>query len=82
MHWNEIFNMLGCKVECVLERQFLASPILLVPVLKRMNCSFYFGVSAKPGIAKDLFEPDDISRKAVAVFIDLLLVENWSLTTP
>ena len=74
--------MFGCKVERVLERQFLASPILLVLVLKTMNCSLYFGVAAKPGIAKDLIEPDDIGRKAVADFIDLLLVENLTLTTP
>ena len=50
--------------------------------LKTMNCSLYFGVAAKPGIAKDLIEPDDIDMKAVADFIDLLLVENLSLTTP
>ena len=74
--------MLGCKVERVLERQFLASPILSVLVLKTINCSLYFGVAAKPGIAKDLIEPDDIGRKAVADFIDLLLVENLTLTTP
>ena len=47
-----------------------------------MNCSLYFGVAAEPGIAKDLIEPDDIGRKAVADFIDLLLVENLTLTTP
>ena len=74
--------MLGCKVEQVLEMQFLASPILLVLVLKTMNCILYFGVAAKPGIAKDLIEPDGIGRKAVADFIDLLLVENLSLTPP
>ena len=74
--------MLGCKVERVLERQFLSSQILLVLVLKTMNCSLYFGVVAKSGIAKDLIEPDDICRKAVADFIDSLLVENLSLTTP
>ena len=50
--------------------------------LKTMNCSLYFGVAAKPGIAKDLIEPNDIDMKAVADFIDLLLVENLSLTTP
>ena len=49
--------------------QFLASSILLVLVLETMNCSLYFGVAAKPGIAKDLIEPDDIGRKAVADFI-------------
>ena len=41
-----------------------------------------FGVPAKPGIAKDLIEADDIGRKAVADFIDSLLVENLSFTTP
>ena len=41
-----------------------------------------FGVSAKPGIAKDLIEAVDIGRKAVADFIDSLLVENLSFTTP
>ena len=37
-----------------------------------------FGFPAKPGIAKDLIEADDIDRKAVADFIDSLLVENMS----
>ena len=41
-----------------------------------------FGVPAKPGIAKDLIEADDIAREAVADFIDSLLVENLSFTTP
>ena len=41
-----------------------------------------FGVPAKPGIAKDLIEADDIGRKAVADFINPLLVENLSFTTP
>ena len=40
-----------------------------------------FGVPAKPGIAKDIIEADDIGRKAVADFIDSLLVENLSFTT-
>ena len=31
---------------------------------------------AKPGIAKDLIEADDIGRKAVADFIDSLLVKK------
>ena len=30
----------------------------------------------KPGIAKDLIEADDIGRKAVADFIDSLLVKK------
>ena len=41
------------------------------------------GVPAKPGIAKDLIEADDTDRKAVADFIDSLLVlKNLSFTTP
>ena len=47
-----------------------------------MNCVFLsFGVPAKPGIAKDLIEANDIGRKAVADFIDSLLVKNLSFTT-
>ena len=41
--------------------------------------SFY--VPANPVIAKDCIEADDIGRKAVADFIDSLLVENLSFTT-
>ena len=41
-----------------------------------------FGVPAKTGIAKDLIEADDIGRKAVADFVDSLLVENLFFTTP
>ena len=41
-----------------------------------------FGVPAKTDIAKDLIEADDIGRKAVSDFIDSLLVENLSFTTP
>ena len=37
---------------------------------------------AKPGIAKDLIEADNIGRKAFADFIDSLLVENLSFITP
>ena len=35
-----------------------------------------FDVPAKPGIAKDLIEADDIGRKAVADFIDSLLFKK------
>ena len=42
-----------------------------------------FGVRAKPGIAKDLIEADDIGRKAVAYSIDSVLVlKNLSFTSP
>ena len=40
-----------------------------------------FGVPAKPGIAKDLIEANDIGRKAVANFIDSLLAKSLSFTT-
>ena len=41
-----------------------------------------FGVPAKPGISKDLIEADDIDRKAVADFIDSLLVKKICLSQP
>ena len=43
------------------------------------NHELYFlsvGVPATPGIAKDLIEADDTDRKAVADFIDSLLVKT------
>ena len=39
-----------------------------------------FGFPAEPGRATDLIGADDIGRKAVADFIDSLLVENMSIT--
>ena len=41
-----------------------------------------FSVPAKPGIAKDLIEADDISRKAIADFIDSLLVKKSVFHNP
>ena len=41
-----------------------------------------FGVSAKPGISKDLIEADDIGREAVADSIDSLLVLKICLSHP
>ena len=41
-----------------------------------------FGVPAKPDIAKNLIEVEDIGKKAVADFIDSLLIENLSFTAP
>ena len=38
-------------------------------------------VRAKPGIANDLTEADEIGRKAVVDFIDSLLVANLSFTS-
>ena len=37
---------------------------------------------AKPGVAKDLIEADDIGRKAVADFIDSLLFKKICLLQP
>ena len=82
MQWNAIFNLLRCKVERVLEA--------ISGVINPFSSSFEdnelyflsFGVPVKPGIAKDIIEADEISRKAVADFIDSLLVENRSFTTP
>ena len=74
--------MLRCKVERVLEA--------VSGFTNPFNSCFEdnelyflsFGVPAKPGIAKDLIEADDIGRKTVADFIDLLLFKNLSFTTP
>ena len=74
MHWNEIFYLLRCKVEWVLEA--------VSGFTNPFSSSFegnelYFlslGVPAKLDIAKDLIEAGDIGRKAVADFIDSLLV--------
>ena len=41
-----------------------------------------FGVPAKPGIAKDLIEANDIGSKAVADFIDSLLAEKSVFLNP
>ena len=41
-----------------------------------------FGVPAKPGIAKDLIEADDIGREAVADLIDSLLAKKICLSQP
>ena len=42
---------------------------------------FSSDVPGKPGIAKDLLEAHDISKKAVEDFISSLLAENLSFTT-
>ena len=83
LKWNRnLFNLLKSKVERVLE----AVSGLINPFSSSFvdNELYYlsFGVPAKPGIAKDLIEADDIGRKAVADFIDSLLVKILSFTTP
>ena len=78
---TETSNLLRCKVERVLEA--------VSGLTNHFSSSFEdnelyflsFSVPAKPDIAKDLIEADDIGRKAVD-FNDSLLVENLSFTTP
>ena len=81
MHWNQIFNLLRCKVESVLEAvSGFTNPFS--SSFEDNEVSFMsFCVPAKPGIAKEIIEADDIGRKAVAAFIDSLLVENLSSTS-
>ena len=82
MHWNEIFNLLRCKVERVLEAvSGFTNPFSSRFEGNELYC-LSFGVPAKPGIAKDLIEADDIGRKAVADFIDSLLVKKICLSQP
>ena len=76
------FNLLRYKVERVLEAvSGFTNPFS--PSFEDNEVYFLsLGAPAKPGIAKDLIEADDIGRKSIADFIDSLLVENLSLTTP
>ena len=82
MHLNQIFNLLRCKVERVLEAVSGFTNPFSSSFEDNEVYFLSFGVPAKPGIAKDLIEVDAIGKKAVADFIDSLLVENLSFTTP
>ena len=82
MHRNKIFNPLRCKVERVLKAVSGFTNPFSSSFEDNELYFLSFSVPAKPGIAKDLIEADDIDRKAVADFIDSLLVENLSFTTP
>ena len=74
--------MLRCKVECVLEAvSGFTNPFN--SCFEDTELYFLsFGVPAKPGIAKDLIEADNIGRKAVADFIDLLLIKKSAFHNP
>ena len=74
--------MLRCKGEGVLEAVSGFTNLFSSSFENNEPLFLSFGVPAKPGISKDLIEADDIARKAVADFIDSLLVENLSFTTP
>ena len=82
MHRNEMFNLLRCKVERVLEAVSGFTNPLSSSFGDNKLYFLSFSVPAKPGIAKDLIEADDTGRKAVAEFTDSLLFENLSFTTP
>ena len=74
--------MLICKVERILEEVSCFTNPISSSFEDNELYLLSFGVPAKPGIAKDLIEADDIGRKAVADFIDSLLLKNVSFTTP
>ena len=81
MDWNEILNLLRWKVEWVLEAVSGFTNPFSSSFEGNELYFLSFGVSAKPGIANDLIEADDSGRKAVANFIDSLLVKNLSFTS-
>ena len=73
------YSICLCKVERVLE----AVSGFTNPFSSSFEDNELFFLSfCVPGIAKDPIEADDIGWKAVADFIDSLLVENLSFTTP
>ena len=77
--------MLRCNVERVLEAVSGFTNPFTSSFEDNELYFLSFGVPAKPGIAKDLIEAGGIGRKAVADFIDSLLVfffKNLSFTTP
>ena len=82
MHWNEIFNLLRCKVERVLEAVSGFTNPLSSSFEENELYFLSFGVPAKPGIAKDLIEADDMGRTAVADFIDSVLILKICLSQP
>ena len=79
---RNVFNLLRCKVEQVLEAVSGFTNPFSSSFEDNKLYFLFFGVPAKPGIFKNLIEADNIGRKAVADFIDSLLVKNLSFTTP
>ena len=76
MHLNDIVNLLRCKVERVLEAVSGFTNPFSYSFEDNELYFLSFGVSAKPGIAKDLIGANGIGRKAVADFIDSLLAKK------
>ena len=82
MHRNEIFNLLRCKVEPVLEAVSGFSNPFSYSFEDNELYFLSFGLAAKPGIAKDLIEANYIGRKAVADFVDSLLAKKSVFHNP
>ena len=82
MHRIEIFNLLRCKVEQVLEAVSGFTNPFSYSFEDNELCFLSFGLPAKPGIAKNLIEANDIGRKAVADFVESLLANNICLSQP
>ena len=78
----KIFNLLRCKVERVQEAVSGFTNPLGSSFEDNEVYFLSYSVTAKPGIAKNLIGAADIGRKVVTDFIDSLLVENLSFTTP
>ena len=79
MHLNEISHLHRCKEERVLD----AVSGFTNPFSSKFEDNelyfLSFGVPAKPDIAKDLIDTDDIGRKAVEEFIDSLYLKTCLL---
>ena len=71
---RNVFNLLISKVERVLEAVSGFTNPFSSSFEDNELYFLSFGIPVKPGIAKDLIEADEIGRKAVADFIDSLLV--------
>ena len=79
---KQILNLLRCKVERVLKAVSGFTTPFSSSFEDKEVYLLSFGVPAKPGIAKDLIEADDIGRKAGADFIDSLLVVKSVFYSP
>ena len=81
LNWNRnVFNLLRCKVERVLEAVSGFTNPFSSSFEDNELYFLSFGAPAKPGVAKDLIEADDICRKAVAYLIYSLLVKKNCLS--
>ena len=85
MHWNEIFNLLRCQVERVLEADSGFTNPFSSSFEEYELYFLSFGVPAKPGIAKDVIEADLSIGHNVDLELTLPFLLGpipWSLSTP